>query len=168
MKRQLTTIAAMGTLLAGLTFAQAQNAPAEPNWQNHQNQAQGKAHNGQRKGGQRGHMFAKLNLTPAQKERAKAIFAQSREASKPVREQLKQNHTAMAAAVKAGEQGRVAHLSAERGVLMSKLTGIRNESMAKFSRELTPEQRATLKAEGFGARANRNGSRGAGGNGFRG
>jgi len=160
----------MGTLLAGLTFAQAQNAPAKPNWQNHQNQAQGQEHNGKRKGfGQRGHMFAKLNLTAAQKERAKAIFSQSREASKPVREQLKQNRVATAAAVKAGEQGRVAHLNAERGVLMSKLTGIRNESMAKFSRELTPEQRATLKTEGFGARANRNGStRGAGGNGFRG
>jgi Spy/CpxP family protein refolding chaperone len=156
----------MGTLLAGLTFAQAQNAPAKPNWQNHQNQT----HSGQQKGfGQHGRMFAKLNLTAGQKDRAKAIFSQARETAKPVREQLQQNRVAMAAAVKAGEQGRVAHLNAQRGVLMAKLAGIRSESMAKFSRELTPAQRATLKTEGFGARANRNGSnRGAGGNGFRG
>jgi Spy/CpxP family protein refolding chaperone len=158
MKRKLMTIAAMGSLLAGLTFAQAQ-APAQgqPNSKNQSRNMQGKRPGAehQRK------MFEKLNLTAAQKERAKAIFGQGREASKPVRAQLKQNHEAMTAAVKAGNKAQIAQLGAERGALMGKIATVRNESMAKFVRELTPQQRATFKAEGFGAtRANRNGSTG--------
>ena len=159
MKRQLMTIAAMGSLLAGLTFAQAQ-APVQtnPGQKNPTHNMQGRGE--KRPGAEHQRMmFEKLNLTAAQKERAKAIFGHAREANKPVREQLKKNHETMTAAVKAGNKVQIAQLSAERGSLMGKLATARNESMAKFYRELTPQQRETYKAEGFGAaRANRNGS----------
>jgi Spy/CpxP family protein refolding chaperone len=159
MKRQLMTIAAMGSLLAGLTFAQAQ-APVQTNpGQPNRNQAHSMRKPGEKRGEHQRMMFQKLNLTAAQKERAKAIFGQAREASKPTRELLKTNHEAMTAAVKADNKPRIAQLSAERGALMGKLATVRNESMAKFYRELTPQQRETFKADGFGAqRANRAGS----------
>jgi Spy/CpxP family protein refolding chaperone len=135
MKRTLLTLAATGAIAAGLIFAQApaQQAPSQPN--------QSKplaAH----RANARHRMFQELNLTAAQKQQAKAIFQQAREAAKPVREQLKQNRLAMSAAVKANDKAQIEQLSAQRAPLMAKATAGRNEAMAKFYSTLTPQQRA--------------------------
>src|SRR5258705_8074074 len=90
MKHSLLNIAGVAALAAGMAFAQTPPAqPAQPG-----------------SGGQHGAMMnrfgADLNLTDAQKQQARAIFSQSREASQSIREQIRQNKQALAAAVKAG------------------------------------------------------------------
>jgi Spy/CpxP family protein refolding chaperone len=148
MKRQLTRLAAVGTMAAGMIFAQAQTTQQAPAGSRNQAQAaQGKVAHGQnamhnRRSEAHKRMMAALNLTPEQKTAAKAIFSQARETSKPVRMELKQNREAMAAAVKADNKARIEQLSGERGRLMAKLTTNRTEAMAKFYQALTPAQRA--------------------------
>ena len=137
MKRQLIKLAAVGTVAAGMIFAQA---PAPAQAQNTQPNVSKPAMNHRAEARHR--MFQALNLTPAQKEQAKAIFQQERAAAKPVREQLRQNRAAMSAAVKADSQAQIAQLSAERGKLVGQLTTTRTEAMARFYHELTPQQRA--------------------------
>ena len=90
----------------------------------------------------RQHMMAALNLTADQKTMAKSIFGQAREASKPMRMEMRQNREAMAAAVKADNQAQIEKLAAERGRLTAKLSANRSEAMAKFYQALTPAQRA--------------------------
>jgi Spy/CpxP family protein refolding chaperone len=136
MKRQLIKLAAVGTVAAGMIFAQAQ-APAPAQAQNTNQSKPAMNHRAQARHG----IFQALNLTAAQKEHAKAIFQQARDAAKPVRGQLRQNRDAMTAAVKADNQTQIAQLSAERGKLMGQLTTTRTEAMAKFYHELTPQQR---------------------------
>ena len=87
-------------------------------------------------------MMQALNLTADQKTTAKSIFGQAREASKPVRAELRQNREAMAVAVKADNKAQIEKLSGERGRMMAKLSANRGEAMAKFYQTLTPAQRA--------------------------
>ena len=144
MKRQIVKFAAVGSMAAGMIFAQAQ--PAQPAPPGHS------AQSGQAAQGQKGmwnhrfqarqRMMAALNLTPDQKTMAKSIFGQAREASKPVRMELRQNREAMAAAIKANDQGQIAKLGAEQGKLTAKLATNRADAMAKFYQTLTPAQRA--------------------------
>jgi Spy/CpxP family protein refolding chaperone len=141
MKWQIVRLAAVGSMAAGMIFAQAQPAPSG----NLNKQGEGahgqKAWRGQHaKARQR--MMAALNLTPEQKTAAKTIFGQTREASKPVRAELQKNREAMALAVKADNKAQIERLSAERGRLDAKLTAGRGEAMAKFYGTLTPAQRA--------------------------
>jgi Spy/CpxP family protein refolding chaperone len=144
MKRQIVGLAAVGTMAAGMIFAQVQPAQPAPQGRNTQ---QGQGVQGQK--GMRNHRFqarqrmmAALNLTPDQKTMAKSIFGQTREASKPVRMELRQNREAMGAAVKANNQAQIAKLATERGKLTAKLDTNRAEAMAKFYQSLTPAQRA--------------------------
>jgi Spy/CpxP family protein refolding chaperone len=154
MKRQLIKLAAVGSIAAGMIFAQAQTAPPSAG-QNNQAQA-GHAMRGvngmhNRRGAARRREMAALNLTPEQKTMAKSIFAQAREQSKPVRMEMRQNREALAAAVKANDKPQIDRLSAERGRLAAKLSASRGEAMAKFYQTLTPAQRA--KADAMHARA---------------
>ena len=146
MKRQILKLAAMGSMAAGMIFAQAQTAPAGQGNQAQQGQAKPGAHgwNAMRnhRAAMRQHMMAALNLTPDQKTMAKSIFGQARQASQPVRTELRQNREAMTAAVKANNTAQIERLSAERGKLTAKLTTNRGEAMAKFYQVLTPAQRA--------------------------
>jgi Spy/CpxP family protein refolding chaperone len=135
MKRQLMKLAVVGTAAAGMIFAQAP-AQAQTSQPKHSNLAKSHRATARRR------MLQQLNLTPAQKEHAKAIFQQSREAAKPVRGQLRQNRVAMAAAVKVNNKAQIEQLSAERGKLMGQLTTTRTEAMARFYSELNPQQRA--------------------------
>jgi Spy/CpxP family protein refolding chaperone len=144
MKRQIVNLVAVGSIAAGMIFAQAQ--PAQPAPQGHNTQA-GQAAQGQK--GMRNHRFharqrmmAALNLTPDQKTMAKSIFGQAREASKPVRMEMRQNREAMAAAIKADNRAQISKLAAERGNLTAKLATNRADAMAKFYQTLTPTQRA--------------------------
>jgi Spy/CpxP family protein refolding chaperone len=140
MKRQIARLAAVGSIAAGMIFAQAQTAQPAP---------QGQTHNAQPSHAKRNHRFqprqrmmAALNLTPEQKTMAKSIFGQAREASKPARMELRQNREAMTAAVKSGNKAQIERLSGERGQLMAKMSANRGEAMAKFYQALTPAQRA--------------------------
>jgi Spy/CpxP family protein refolding chaperone len=136
MKRQLIKLAAVGAVAAGMIFAQA---PAPAQAQTTQPNQNKPAMNHRAEARHR--MFQALNLTPAQQEHAKAIFQQARETAKPVREQMHQNREAMTAAVKADNQAQIAKLSVERGKLVGQLTTARTEAMARFYKELTPQQR---------------------------
>lgn len=148
MKRQLMKLGVVGLAAAGTIFAQAQaQAPAQAQTSQPNHSTVAKNH----RMTARHRMLQQLNLTATQKEHAKAIFQQSRDAAKPVRGELRQNRVAMAAAVKTNNKAQIEQLSAERGKLMGQLTTTRTEAKAKFYSELTPQQRA--KAERMEQRA---------------
>lgn len=93
---------------------------------------------------------AGLGLTEEQKAQAKSIFGAAREQGKPVMEQLKSGHQAMAEAVKANDADRIKQLADSQAALMAQLIAIRSQAMAKFYATLTPEQKA--KADEFRSR----------------
>lgn len=145
MKRQIAKLAAVGTMAAGMIFAQAQTAPQGVH-NNNQPQAQKGEHAQKgfqaRRAERRQKMMAALNLTQDQKNMAKTIFGQARDEAKPVRIELRQNREAFAAAVKADNKADIQRLSVERGKLTAKLSEDRGQAMAKFYQMLTPAQRA--------------------------
>ena len=135
MKRRLTMFAATGAMAAGLMFAQ--QAPAVQQGGNHI----------PRQGNHmmfRQRMAQRLNLTDAQKAQAKSIFQATRQSTLAVRNDLKANREALAAAVKANDTAQIEKLSRKQGELVGKLTVARTEAMAKFYQTLTPEQRAKV------------------------
>jgi Spy/CpxP family protein refolding chaperone len=144
MKRQIVKLVAVGGMAAGMIFAQAQPAQTAPQGHNAQAGPAGQGQKGMWNHRSQAHqrMMAALNLTPDQKTMAKSIFGQAREASKPVRMELRQNREAMAGAIKADNRGQIAKLAAERGNLTAKLATNRADAMAKFYQTLTPAQRA--------------------------
>jgi Spy/CpxP family protein refolding chaperone len=141
MKQHLLKFATVAALAAGMAFAQAPPAPADP-----AQPRPGRAWNA-RRGAVRQRMIQALNLTDAQKQQAKAIFQQARQNSQTLAQQLKQNHEALTAAVKANDVAQIHSLSAQQGNLRGQMLGIRSEAMAKFYTTLTPEQKA--KADQF-------------------
>jgi len=127
MKHNLIKFAAVGALAAGMAFAQAPAAaPAAPA---HRETA-------------RRHAMQQLNRTEAQKEQAKSIFQQTRQHTQMVREQLRTNRAALAAAVKADNQEQIQKLAVTQGQLRGQMLAARSEAMAKFYKILTPAQRA--------------------------
>src|SRR4051812_28541821 len=64
-----------------------------------------------------GRFAAALNLTDAQKETAKQLFADGRQQTQPIVDQLKQVRTDMQAAVKANNTAQIASLAAKEGQL---------------------------------------------------
>lgn len=123
MKRTLTVIAG-AALAAGMMLAQT--AAPHPNYRAAAHQR----------------MMQALNLTDMQKEQAKAIFQNARQSAAPLRAELKQDREALRAAVKADNVGQIDRLSAQQGQVMGKLMTVRTEAMAKFYKELTPDQKA--------------------------
>jgi Spy/CpxP family protein refolding chaperone len=88
-------------------------------------------------------LASKLDLTDAQKQSAQTIFAQSREAAKPVIEQLKQGHEAMAAAIKAGKsETELTQIATQQGALVGQLSAIHAKAYAQLYAQLSPDQRA--------------------------
>jgi Spy/CpxP family protein refolding chaperone len=145
MKRQIATLAAVGTMAAGMIFAQGQTTAPAPRAQQNQlqhNQGQNRVEGRNHRGEWRQRMAAGLNLTPSQKEMARTIFGQAREQAKPVRMELRQNREAFAAAIKSDNKAQIEKLSAQRGQLMAKMSANRGEAMAKFYQVLTPAQGA--------------------------
>ncbi len=82
-----------------------------------------------------------LDLTRAQKKQAKTIFQQARQSAQPIREQLKQNREAFAAAVQANDTAQIKAIASKQGTLLGQAAEIRGESMARLYSTLTPEQR---------------------------
>jgi periplasmic protein CpxP/Spy len=133
MKRNWIKFAAVGTLAAGMVFAQVTT---------HKSTGEAKAHVAGRAMARRNRMMQALNLTDAQKQQAKTIFQQSRQSVAPVLQQLKQNRETLAAAVKSNDTAKIQQLSATQGQLRGQVMAARAEAMAKFYQTLTPEQRA--------------------------
>jgi Spy/CpxP family protein refolding chaperone len=83
----------------------------------------------------------KLNLTDAQRKEFHTIFQKAHESAMPIREELKANREALAAAVKADQSAEIQQLATTRGKLVGQMTAIYAEARAKFYHTLTPEQR---------------------------
>jgi periplasmic protein CpxP/Spy len=88
-----------------------------------------------------GNIAQKLNLTDAQKQQFHTIFQQAHQSAMPIREELKTNREALAAAVKADRSADIQQLATARGKLVGQMTAIYAEAHAKFYQALTPEQR---------------------------
>jgi len=84
----------------------------------------------------------KLNLTEAQRQQFHSIFQRAHQSAMPVREELRTNREALAAAVKADRSADIQQLATARGKLVGQMTAIYSEAGAKFYQTLTPEQRA--------------------------
>lgn len=140
MKRNLlrfATIAAMGGAMA---FAQAPAAPATPAQPGagtpgvHRSFERGQA--------MRERWMQQLNLSPAQRQQARTIFGQSREATKPLRQELRVNSDNLHAAMKTGDSAKIRQFSTQQGNLLGQMIDARTQAMSKFYAILTPAQRA--------------------------
>ena len=88
-------------------------------------------------------LATRLSLTAAQKGLAQSIFDQSQEAAKPLREQLRQSHQDLAAAIKAGKpDAELTELSQRQSGVAGQLTAIRAKAFSRLYAQLTPEQKA--------------------------
>jgi periplasmic protein CpxP/Spy len=83
----------------------------------------------------------KLNLTEAQRQEFHTTFQQAHQTAMPIRQELKANREALAAAVKADRSADIQQLATARGKLVGQMTAIYAEAHAKFYKTLTPEQR---------------------------
>lgn len=87
-------------------------------------------------------MATQLNLTPDQREKAKAIMTEAKQSAEPILAQLKQGREALTAAVKANKgDADVDRLASSQGVLLGQLTAIHTKAFGKVYSLLTPEQR---------------------------
>jgi len=131
MKRNILFLAGAAIVATGMIYAQATPGTTAPGPQRHPFMARRAAR-----------VANELGLTDAQKDQAKALFAQARQSAQPLRAQLRENRQALAAAVKAGNEADIQRLSQTSGTLQGQLTAIRTEAMSKFYASLTPEQKA--------------------------
>jgi Spy/CpxP family protein refolding chaperone len=131
MKSLLTKFATTTALATGMALAQTPAAPAP--------HAPNAVHNRPQ---MRERMAQELNLTPAQREQAKAIFDRAKEQSRALRQQLKENREQLTAAVKSDNRSEIRSLSAKEGQLRGQMLAIHSEAFAKFYQNLTPDQRA--------------------------
>jgi Spy/CpxP family protein refolding chaperone len=129
---------AAATLAAGITFAQGPSSDPQPG---------AMSPNEGRPDAMRRHMdldqmAQALNLTDAQKEKARTIFDQAKESAAPLREELRQNREKLSAAAKmANNDADIQKLATEQGRVLGQLIAIRTEASAKFYQILTPAQR---------------------------
>jgi len=88
-----------------------------------------------------------LNLTDQQKQQARNIFKSEREATRPVRQELREERHAVQTAIQAGKpEAEVEALAKNEGPALAKLAAARADASAKFYAVLTPEQRQKLAA----------------------
>src|SRR5262249_11428219 len=126
-----------------LAFAQAQTPWQTPN---------SSQETPRRHGRMAQRMMDRLELSESQKQQAKTLFEQSAASARPLREQLKKNREALAAAIKANDHAQIQQLSSQQGQLRGQLLSIRADTRAKFLATLTPEQRTKLESEKPGNR----------------
>jgi Spy/CpxP family protein refolding chaperone len=127
-KKKVLSVFAAGVLAAGMIFAAGQGPGG---------------HHGMMGGKRLDFMATALNLTDAQKETAKGIFNDAKTSAQPIRDQLKQSHEAMAAAIKAGKsEAELTQLATQEGTLVGQLAAIRAKAFSSFYAQLTPDQKA--------------------------
>ena|SRR2546421_4878550 len=124
LRNKVLSVVAASALAVGLTFAARPQAAFGPE-------------------GRLKMLASHLDLTDAQKQAAQSIFQQARTDAQPVVQQLKQNHEAIAAAVKAGRSdAEITQVASAQGPLVGQLAAIHAKAMAHFYAQLTPEQKA--------------------------
>src|SRR5438105_3088416 len=133
MKHSLLNIAGVAALAAGMAIAQTPPAqPAQP----------AQPSGGGRHGAMMNRFGADLNLTDAQKQQAREIFSQSRQASQAIREQIRQSRQALGEAVKSGApDAQIDKLASNLGPLMAQQRAIHAKAFAKFYGTLTQDQK---------------------------
>jgi len=85
-------------------------------------------------------MATALNLTPDQQTQTKAIFRESHQSARQVRQQLMQTRKDLQAAIQSGNADQIQQLSASQGTEMGQLAAIRATATSKVYKILTPEQ----------------------------
>ncbi len=150
MRHALIRDTAVAALAAGIVFAQA---PAR-NMPRGDTNAQGKPNDFMVRHLE--HLAQVLNLTDSQKEQARTLFEQTRQAAQPIRQELRLNRAKLAAAAKDGtSEADIQELANKQGHLLGRLVAIHTVAASKFYQMLTPEQRvkADQMHEEFGPRA---------------
>ncbi len=137
MKNRLAHVFAAGALAAGLAFAQAQAPTPQPG----EGRQAGKAARRHHRGNHFERLATQLNLTPQQREQAKALMERARADSAPIREQLRTSRRQLHEAIKSGNQAEIQRLSTHIGALRGQLVAIHAKAMQEGYAMLTPEQR---------------------------
>src|SRR5260370_41842102 len=133
MTNRLIRVAGLGALATSMIFAQsgsqdpAQTAPRA--------RKAARAHAGKR-------LADYLNLTPDQRAQAKQIMAGARQEAAPLRQQMKQNRQALAAAIKAGDDARIDQITKAEAPIIAQLAAIRAHAKEKIYATPPPEQKA--------------------------
>src|SRR6266487_2977435 len=145
MTNRLIRVTGLGALATGMIFAQT----GSPD-QRQAAPAQRRAHFAQR-------MADYLNLTSDQSAQAKQIMVGARQEAAPLRQQMKQNRQALAAAIKAGNDAQIDQITKAEAPVIAQLAAIRAHAKEKVYATLTPEQKAKADQMGrfFGPRAGR-------------
>ena len=84
----------------------------------------------------------RLGLTADQQQQARAIFQQSRQDMKALQPKLKDEHQAIAAAVKSDNEKQIDQILQQDASLNAQARAIHAKAMAKFYQILTPDQKA--------------------------
>jgi Spy/CpxP family protein refolding chaperone len=129
----LAAVVLCGALM--ISYAQqTDNTDPKPAWAGH------------RHGDHMGYMAKALNLTDAQKTQITSMMQANRASTRPLMQQLQQNHLAMLTATSGGafDQAKVTSLANQQAQLMAQLT-VQKQSIHSqiYNQVLTPEQRAT-------------------------
>jgi Spy/CpxP family protein refolding chaperone len=87
-----------------------------------------------------------LDLNDVQQAQGKSIFSTARESSQALHTQLRDNRTALQAAIISGAVEQIDTLAAAQGVLQGKLAAINAKAYAQFYATLTPDQKKKAEA----------------------
>jgi Spy/CpxP family protein refolding chaperone len=93
-----------------------------------------------------GKMMQELNLTADQQTQVRAIFKDQRAQTKDLVQKLRDERTAMAAAVKSGATDQIDKIAQDSAQIRAQLTAARAKSMAKVYTLLNPDQKAKFDA----------------------
>jgi Spy/CpxP family protein refolding chaperone len=138
MKNTLIRLAGLGALAGGLIFAQNAATATAPNT------GRGMAGHAARRGHFRERMANYLNLTPEQRAQAKQVMAGARQEAAPLRQQMKQNREALAAAIRSGNDAQINQITKSEAPVMAQLAAIRAHSFEKIYATLTPQQKTKV------------------------
>ena len=83
-----------------------------------------------------------LNLTPDQRQQARAMFRDSSDQTKPLRAKLREERASLALAIKAGSEKQIDEITNQNAESLAKLQAIHAKTMAKLYSILTPDQKA--------------------------
>jgi Spy/CpxP family protein refolding chaperone len=84
----------------------------------------------------------RLDLTADQQARAKAIFADSRQQSKALAPRLREERSALKAAIQSDSESQIDLITAKNAQLTAQIEAVHVKAMAKVYAMLTPDQQA--------------------------
>jgi Spy/CpxP family protein refolding chaperone len=147
MKRKIPTIL-LGLVTAGAMLAQTAQPPQSQQPQSQRPQATTPAHSrprqqaGERQGGMVQRLTARLNLTSAQQSRVRAILKDSREQTKALAPQFRQERMALDNAIKSDSLTRIDQITEANVSVNAEMAANHLKAIAKIYAILTPDQKA--------------------------